>query len=917
MKSHNTIGTKCLTVAGICALACAASLPALADAYSTAVLNKQPVGYWRFNEAVTVTPATATNSGSLGAAGNGYYINGATQIAGPLAAPGSDMGAKFNGFSQKVQVPYVADLNPANELTVEAWVRPMCIDNYNTSWYRAAVRAGGTKAGGGYQLQWDAGNSSVPGVFKLTLWTATSGVETYATIGTTIDATNNGPWFHLVGVWSSSDNTARLYVNGIQIASANRSYTPNVSADLRIGAGDQDPTDPWGQSFNPGAMSQVAVYPVALTAGTVLAHYMNGTNPSPSIAYSDLVIGDGAAGYWRLNETVPAQPVAANYGTVGAALNGTYGYASAPASGPRPGNYAGFDATNSAVSISATGSMWVAGSVWFPPLNLNTNRNMSFVAWIKRNGPQMPYPTILGRRVQGNEKSSVYLGVSNELIYNWDDDINQYTFESGLIVPDNVWTLIGVVITPTSGVVYMDSGAGLFSATNTFANTIATGFRHEIFIGPSGPYQGRAFNGAIDELAVFTNSLSAADMQDLRNAAFGAGGLFAAAQPATRPVILGGSVPFKFVTGAGTAQLPITLQVMKDGALIGSPSPMNANSIVSYPNVTAADLARTFKVVATSSGGSITSSPVAITRASVPGSYSALVESLGPSAYYRLNEASGQYAYDAATGNDAEAVQAIHTTGPQPPTQAGFESGNGANTIGTAVYTAGPSPAFIASPGTAITTNQVTITAWLKPSNNNEYTRGIYFSRSYPAGTYAGFNFADSGQGGPNQLDCTWSGHYNVHSGVFAYGGEWNFVAMVVTATNISFYCDNLSAGWQANTLTMSFSVPNLKGAITGIGLDPYSFTGRLIDGQIDDVAVFNRTLSVDELTMLANAGFNVRLGIQKTTGTNVEVDWTYGTLQWTGDLVNGPWTDVPSASAPSYIYDSATSGQKYFRASY
>src|SRR5262249_43584229 len=52
------------------------SRPARAD-YSSTVLSQQPVGYWRLNETASppVTPILATNTGSVGAAGNGTYID--------------------------------------------------------------------------------------------------------------------------------------------------------------------------------------------------------------------------------------------------------------------------------------------------------------------------------------------------------------------------------------------------------------------------------------------------------------------------------------------------------------------------------------------------------------------------------------------------------------------------------------------------------------------------------------------------------------------------------------------------------------------------------------------------------------------------------------------------------------------------
>src|SRR5690242_3391808 len=60
---------------GSAALALAATLPAHAQSYSNAVVALNPVAYWPLNE--TAQPPfgayIATNIGTAGAAGNGYY----------------------------------------------------------------------------------------------------------------------------------------------------------------------------------------------------------------------------------------------------------------------------------------------------------------------------------------------------------------------------------------------------------------------------------------------------------------------------------------------------------------------------------------------------------------------------------------------------------------------------------------------------------------------------------------------------------------------------------------------------------------------------------------------------------------------------------------------------------------------------
>ena len=85
-----------------------------------------PVAYYRLNETTPVPAADlATNSGSLGAAANGYYLDLDSAVgtaehpsSGVLADP-LETAATFAGG--RVTIPYSAALNPSGPFTVECW----------------------------------------------------------------------------------------------------------------------------------------------------------------------------------------------------------------------------------------------------------------------------------------------------------------------------------------------------------------------------------------------------------------------------------------------------------------------------------------------------------------------------------------------------------------------------------------------------------------------------------------------------------------------------------------------------------------------------------------------------------------------------------------------------------------------------
>lgn len=909
MKTPTTMRNLCGIALGL--VACGAGFPALAD-YSSTVLGKNPVGYWRFDQTNQLpTPAVATNYGSASAA-NGYYLNGVKALVDDALPATTDTAPSFDGFSQKVEVPFNAALNPGGAFTVEAWVRPMVIEGYDNKWYRAAVRNGTQQDGGGFQIQFDTGTVASPGVFKFTMWNGNSSLEVFRILAEAgnILATNNGPWFHLVGTWSSADNLGRIYVNGVELTNRAFVYTPNTNAPLRIGGGDIGPTDVWGQSFDPGPICKVAVYDTQLTPTQIAAHYDNGTNTAPGSAYSTVVAGDSPVGYWPLNESsIPAQPVLTNLGLAGTQLDGRYNYNSTlGVAGAQSPNYGGLETNNLATYISANG-----GSAWVPPVkNPAASNYLTITAWIKRNGNQMGSATILGRRVPGGEKSAFCFdgGGLNKLSYNWDDNANQYNFDTKLTVPDNVWTFAAMVITPTNAVVYMDYGAGLQWASNNFANTTLAGFTHELLIGPSGPYAGRRFNGTIDEVAVFTNALTAADLWDLRNAAFGSG-LFLASQPVGHPVMLGGQVPFTAIAAGSTNYMPFSYQLLKNGSPVGTPG---SSATIYYSNVKAADLGATFSINVLTNGGataSLTSSGVSLTRWTVPGEYSEVVENFGPAAYYRFSETTGTAVYDVAQALDGVTVGSLaRTAGPVPTDFAGFLPSNSA-------YSG--NGGYMLAAGPAISGSNVTICMWVNPNSGTQIPySGLYYTRG---ADYAGFNYGPSGN---TELGISWNGHYNDHSAVFVQPGVWNFIALVLGdvegptgPTNAAtFYCYNTFVGWQSNSIygAGGFPARNLAGGQgTAIGADPNTSLNRPAKGMIDEVAVINKTLSFDDINKLAMAGEHTHVSINPAAGTTYTVGWSYGTLESALD-VNGPWTPVGGAVAPTYAGDSQAAPQKYFR---
>ncbi len=140
--------------------------------------------------------------------------------------------------------------------------------------------------------------------------------------------------------------------------------------------------------------------------------------------------------------------------------------------------------------------------VSIPPLNLNSN-TVTFSACIKRNGAQNDWAGILFCRANSTIAGLSILS-SGELRYHWNADAATYDWLSGLIVPDNEWTFIALVLEPDKATIYMNDTM----AVNTVPHSIEE-FDGNLEIGRDATSSSRSFNGLVDEICVWNTSRTA------------------------------------------------------------------------------------------------------------------------------------------------------------------------------------------------------------------------------------------------------------------------------------------------------------------------------------------------------------------------------------------------------------------------
>lgn len=133
-----------------------------------------------------------------------------------------------------------------------------------------------------------------------------------------------------------------------------------------------------------------------------------------------------------------------------------------------------------------------------------------------------------------------------------------------------------------------------------------------------------------------------------------------------------------------------------------------------------------------------------------------------------------------------------------------------------------------------LNTNNLTLSAWIKPEGQQLDWAGILFCRG--GNTTSGISLRDD-----NELRFHWNeGFWDVGTGLYLPDGYWSHVAMVVQPKKITLYVNGNS--WSLNDTfdPQGFNAP------LDIGLD--NCCERYFKGSIDEVKVWNKALTKQEI---------------------------------------------------------------------
>lgn len=482
--------------------------PELAAAdYQSQVLSDQPLAYLRFNDAPKTD--TVLNIGTAGTQANGTNL-GLVSFPGALIGD-HDASASFAGNGSRVLVPFRPELNPdaTKSFTIEAWfyVGQEVSDSPGPCPLFNRVSSGNRQGWVFFQRSPASG------------WNFRTYFENGSSVG--INLTGQSPkdgsgkagtWSHVVVAYDGPTTTATMYVNGDNVGSATGPYVANTAANsplLSIGAYDSG-----SNPFN-GAVDEVALYPGALSAADVLAHYQNGTNAHRGASYDSVIAKASPALHLKLNEPTISSDVAVNFGTL--AYNGkASGYGTNTGAATR--SFASADGSSAATLYNGTGARTLVP--FNPAFNPDAGQEFSVEAWflVGQEVSDSPGPCPLFNRVSsGNRQGWVFFQRSPSSGWNF-----RTYFENGSSVGVNLtgqasnpnagkagtWNHVVVTWSPgdTTATMFVNgekvaSGSGPYVA-NTEANAPALSIG--AYDSGSNPYY-----GAVSDVAIYTNQLTA------------------------------------------------------------------------------------------------------------------------------------------------------------------------------------------------------------------------------------------------------------------------------------------------------------------------------------------------------------------------------------------------------------------------
>ena len=465
--------------------------------YRNLILGDAPIVYFEFDEA---SGSTAVNSATTGATYDGTFntTGGSVTVGQPSFAQGGtayDFGGGFVGAASALT-------SSLDEWTVEAWV------NYDSGKTIKSNFLGNDQGGWNddviFGIGPENGTVGVPA--------GSVGVIQQGSPGTTRDVAGAAlaadEWHHIVMTGSTSAGRLDLYIDGILVDSDTslvNDATFNgadglLTAHLTIGANRPDASLGNAGGYWPydGLLDEVAIYDAVLDAPAISKHYYTGL----AAAYRNAVLADRPIIYYEFEET--SGTTAINNGTLGASHNGTI-------TGSVTLDQTSFDESGTAYDFGG-GHVQAAA---FPSLT-----EWTVEAWINWDAAKTSSSHIFGND-QAGWNDDVLFGIGSE-----NGGVGVPASHVGIIqqgAPDGPRDFVETPLTHSEWHHVVASGSTIAGELKLYVDGVLIGTDSSpangltlngavgVYVGTDGSYD-RAFDGLIDEFALYDSVLSATDV---------------------------------------------------------------------------------------------------------------------------------------------------------------------------------------------------------------------------------------------------------------------------------------------------------------------------------------------------------------------------------------------------------------------
>lgn len=230
------------------------------DVYGAKVFSQNPDVYWRLDE----TSGSTAKDASFAAQSDGTFGSGVTLAQG--AGIQSGTAVSLDGTQDGLVATKVSYGAPA-QVSEETWLKTSTTSGGKILGFENAATGNGSN----YDKQIYMTNDGriVYGVYV--------GSVQYAESSASF---NDNRWHHVVG--TLGPDGLKLYVDGALVGSNSVTSSQSFDGYWRAGGGNIGgwPDSPSSFFLN-GALDEVAIYPVQLSAADVLSHYQLGTNQAP------------------------------------------------------------------------------------------------------------------------------------------------------------------------------------------------------------------------------------------------------------------------------------------------------------------------------------------------------------------------------------------------------------------------------------------------------------------------------------------------------------------------------------------------------------------------------------------------------------------------------------------------------------